>query len=172
ITWEKGELKFDLYRKEVPKDQVPDYVEGNTYIYELTADEVKQTKEEYATYKQNHTSELVKEDYTLTPSEEGEWKLLIENLEQTDETGENVYQYYLVETSMGETLSESDYWMGVQYETSATGQYHAEITVTNTIVSDYLLPETGAEGSWTDKIIGWFQAGYQKIVHFFSKEDE
>ena len=169
ITWNDGSLNFDLYRKTVSKDQIPGYVEGKTYIYELTEDDLKEIKEDYATYKTSHEGEYVGE-YTLTPSEEGKWELLIEDLEQTDKDG-NVYQYYLVETPMGkDTLSESDYWMGVQYKnTSGTGQGQAEITVTNTIVSDYSLPETGAEGSWTDRIKGWFQTGYQKIVNYFRK---
>lgn len=111
-------------------------------------------------------------EYTLDTSQtNGVWRLVIPDLEQMDVTGNTVYQYYLVETSV-DTLSGNDQWLKAEYaETFDTDENLGGITITNTIVSEYALPETGGRGSWTDRAARWFQDRYQQIVHYFRKEE-
>lgn len=167
-----GVLKFDLYRKKIPKDQAPDSMEGRTFIYTLTDAELEEISTDYAGYKAAHEEEYMAE-YTLDSSQtNGVWKLLIPDLEQMDVTGDMVYQYYLVETSV-DTLSGNDQWLKAEYEeTFSKDDNLGGITITNTIVSEYALPETGGMGSWTDKIAGWFQERCQDIIHYFRKGEK
>lgn len=167
-----GVLKFDLYRRKVPKDQVSDNTEGRTFIYTLTDAELDMIKADYAGYKAAHEEEYMME-YTLDSSQtNGVWKLLIPDLEQMDVTGDMVYQYYVVETSV-DTLSGNDQWLKAEYEeTFDKDENLGGIIITNTIVSEYALPETGGMGSWTDKIAEWFQDRYQDVVHYFRKEEQ
>ena len=151
---------------------MPDSIEGRTLIYKLTDAELETIKTDYAGYKAAHEEEYVAE-YTLDSSQtNGVWKLVIPDLEQIDVTGEMVYQYYLVETSV-DTLSGNDQWLKAEYaETFDDTENLGGITITNTIVSEYALPETGGRGSWTDRVAGWFQDRYQNIVHYFRKEEK
>ena len=87
-------------------------------------------------------------------------------------TGEMVYQYYLVETSV-DTLSGNDQWLKAEYEeTFDKDDNQGGIIITNTIVSEYALPETGGTGSWRERVTKWFQERYQGIVHYFRKEEK
>ena len=167
-----GVLKFDLYRKKIPRDQMPDSIEGRTLIYKLTDAELETIKTDYAGYKAAHEEEYVAE-YTLDSSQtNGVWKLVIPDLEQIDVTGEMVYQYYLVETSV-DTLSGNDQWLKAEYEeTFDKDDNQGGIIITNTIVSEYALPETGGTGSWRERVTKWFQERYQGIVHYFRKEEK
>lgn len=167
-----GVLTFDLYRKKVPKAQVPDNTDGRVSIYTLTDADLELIKTDYEGYKAAHAEEFLME-YTLDTSQtNGVWRLLIPDLEQMDVTGDVVYQYYLVETSV-DTLSGNDQWLKAEYaETFDDTENLGGITITNTIVSEYALPETGGRGSWTDRVAGWFQDRYQNIVHYFRKEEK
>ena len=64
----------------------------------------------------------------------GVWRLVIP-VEQSDNAG-NIYQYYVVETSM-DTLSGNDQWLKAEYaETFDDTENLGGITITNTIVSE------------------------------------
>ena len=166
-----GVLTFDLYRKKIPKAQAPASTDGRLLIYELTDEDLEKIKADYEGYKTAHADEFVAE-YTMDNSQtsSGVWRLVIP-VEQSDNAG-NIYQYYVVETSM-DTLSGNDQWLKAEYaETFDDTENLGGITITNTIVSEYALPETGGRGSWTDRVAGWFQDRYQNIVHYFRKEEK
>ena len=166
-----GVLTFDLYRKKIPKAQAPVSTDGRLLIYELTDEDLEKIKADYEGYKTAHADEFVAE-YTMDNSQtsSGVWRLVIP-VEQSDNAG-NIYQYYVVETSM-DTLSGNDQWLKAEYaETFDDTENLGGITITNTIVSEYALPETGGRGSWTDRVAGWFQDRYQNIVHYFRKEEK